>query len=325
MKLRKIANILNLDYKGDDFDIKSFSLLEDACEENIVFFDNPKLAEELKNCKAKVVLTTEKFLNIVPRDSIALKCDDPHLCFAILSKYFAKEPFDFSKKPTISKSAQIGANVQIGSDAIIEEGVVIYPNVTIGRGVKIGRNSIIYPNVVIYGDSKIGQNCILQAGVVIGSDGFGYAHTKLGEHIKIHHNGVTILEDSVEIGANSTIDRAVLGSTVIKKGTKIDNLVQIGHNCELGEYCIMVSQSGLSGSTKLGRNVIMGGQSATAGHLSIGDFAVVAARGGVTKTLEGGKTYGGFPLMLQKEWLKKQAKITKMLKKIKGDKDEWKK
>ncbi len=316
MKLSKIIDILDLNYSGDDFDIKSFSLLKDAGEENIVFFDNPKLIEKLKDSKAKVVLTTEKFLDIVPKDSIALKCDDPHLCFAILSKYFAKKPFDFSKEATVSKSAQIGANVQIGSDTIIEDGVVIYPNVTIGRGVRVGQNSIIYPNVVIYGDTQIGSNCIVQAGVVIGSDGFGYAHTKLGEHIKIYHNGNTILEDDVEIGANSTIDRAVLGSTIIKKGTKIDNLVQIGHNCELGEQCIVVSQSGLSGSTKLGRNVIMGGQSATAGHLKIGDFAMIAARGGVTKTIEGRKTYGGFPLMLQKEWLKKQAKITKILKKI---------
>ncbi|MFK5881918.1 MAG: UDP-3-O-(3-hydroxymyristoyl)glucosamine N-acyltransferase [Sulfurospirillum sp.] len=316
MKLSQIVKILNLEYKGDDFKIKSFSMLEDASEENIVFFDNPKLTQKLKETKAKVILTTKKFINITPKSSIALTCEDPHLCFAILSKYFARKSFDFSTKPDISKYAKIGTNVQIGSNSTVEEGVTIYPNVTIGQNVKIRKNSIIYPGVVIYGDTQIGSNCILQAGAVIGSDGFGYAHTKAGEHIKIYHNGDTILEDNVEIGANSTIDRAPIGSTIIKKGTKIDNLVQIGHNCELGEHCIIVSQAGLSGSTKLGRNVIMGGQSATAGHLSIGDFAVVAARGGVTKKLEGGKTYGGFPLMLQKEWLKKQAKITKITKKI---------
>jgi len=316
MKISEIANVLDLKYSGEDFEIESFSTLKDADEKNIVFFDNPKLLDELKNSKAKVVLTTKKFLDSAPKSSIVFKCDDPHLCFAILSKYFVKKAFDFSKKPTISKSAQIGANVHIGSDTIIEDGVVIYPNVTIGSGVKIGANSTIFPNVVIYNDTKIGENCILQAGVVIGSDGFGYAHTREGEHIKIYHNGNAVLEDDVEIGANSTIDRAVLGTTIIKKGTKIDNLVQIGHNCELGEYCIIVSQAGLSGSTKLGRNVIMGGQSATSGHLSIGDFATIAARGGVSKSIEGGKIYGGFPLLLQKDWLKKQAKIKKILKKI---------
>ncbi len=316
MKLSKIVEILDLKYSGNDFDIESFSLLEDADEKNIVFFDDVKLIEKLKNTKAKVILTTQKFTDKVPKNSISLVCDNPHLAFAILSRYFAQDSFDFDSKANIDKSVKIGANVQIGSNTTIQEGVVIYPNVTIGQNVKIGKNCTIYPSVVIYAKTLIGSNCVLQAGSIIGSDGFGYAHTKLGEHIKIYHNGNVILEDNVEIGANSTIDRAPLGSTIIKRGTKIDNLVQIGHNCELGEHCIIVSQAGLSGSTKLGRNVIMGGQSATAGHLSIGDFAIVAARGGVTKTLEGEKTYGGFPLMLQKEWLKKQAKIKKILKKI---------
>jgi len=314
MKLKEIASILNIPYDGDNFDIYSFSTLEEANESNIVFFDDEKLIEKLKNTKAKAILTMDKFKNLAPKDSIVLVCENPHLSFAILSKYFAKEYFNFDVSPDIDKEAHIGANVQIGSNSIIDKGVIIYPNVTIGQNVHVGKNSIIYPNVVIYGYSKIGSNCILQAGSIIGSDGFGYAHNKLGEHVKIYHNGNVILEDNVEIGANTTIDRAVFGSTIIQNGTKLDNLVQIGHNCELGEHCIIVSQSGLSGSTKLGRNVIMGGQSASAGHLSIGDFAVIAARGGVTKTLEGKKTYGGFPLMTQRDWLKKQAKITKITK-----------
>ena len=316
MKLSKLVKILDISYDGSDFEIDSFSTLKDANDKTIVFFDDERLLENLKNTKAKVILTPEKFASFAPKNSIVLVCKNPHLSFAIASKYFAKEAFDFSSKANVDESAQIGANVQIGSNSIIEKNVKIYPNVTIGQNVRIGKNTIIYPNVVIYANSDIGSNCTLQAGCIIGSDGFGYAHNDLGEHVKIYHNGNVILEDNVEVGANSTIDRAVFGSTIIKKGTKIDNLVQIGHNCELEENCILVSQAGLSGSTKLGRNVIMGGQSATAGHLSIGDFAVIAARGGVTKTLEGGKTYGGFPLMLQKEWLKKQAKITKILKKI---------
>jgi len=314
MKIKEIIKVLKLEYDGKDFEINSFATLDKANEKNIVFFDDIKLIEKLKNTKAKVVLTTDKFKKLAPKNSIVLICENPHLSFAILSKYFAKEYFNFDLSPNIDKEAHIGANVQIGSNSTIEKGVTIYPNVTIGQNVHIKKNSIIYPSVVIYGNSKIGSNCILQAGSIIGSDGFGYVHNKLGEHVKIYHNGNVILEDNVEIGANTTIDRAVFGSTIIKAGTKLDNLVQIGHNSELGENCIMVSQSGLSGSTKLGRNVIMGGQSATAGHLSIGDFAVIAARGGVTKTLEGGKTYGGFPLMLQRDWLRKQAKITKITK-----------
>ncbi|NOX15596.1 MAG: UDP-3-O-(3-hydroxymyristoyl)glucosamine N-acyltransferase [Epsilonproteobacteria bacterium] len=314
MKISKIAEILELEYSGNDFEMESFSTLLDASEKNIVFFDDAKLIQDLKKTKARVILTTKEFVDFLPNNIISLVCDNPHLSFAILSKYFAKNSFDFTSQANINRDAHIGANVQIGSNSKIEAGVVIYPNVTIGQNVNIGENSVVYPNSVIYANTIIGKNCILQAGVILGSDGFGYAHTKKGEHIKIYHNGNVILENDVEIGANSTVDRAVFGTTVIKKGTKIDNLVQIGHNCELGEYCIMVSQSGLAGSTKLGRNVIMGGQSAAAGHLKIGDFAVIAARGGVTKTLEGGKTYGGFPLMLQKEWLKQQVKITKFFK-----------
>jgi UDP-3-O-[3-hydroxymyristoyl] glucosamine N-acyltransferase len=205
--------------------------------------------------------------------------------------------------------------VVIGSGSVIEEGTEIMPNVTIGANVKIGKNVKIFPNVVVYDDSIIQDNCIIQAGAIIGSDGFGYAHTKMGEHIKIYHSGNVILEENVEVGSNTTIDRAVFGSTIIQKGTKIDNLVQIGHNCEIGQACILVAQTGISGSTKLGRNVIMGGQSATAGHLEIGDFATIAARGGVSKSIEGGKIYGGFPLTLQNEWLKTQAKLAKFFKK----------
>ncbi|HIP03196.1 MAG TPA: UDP-3-O-(3-hydroxymyristoyl)glucosamine N-acyltransferase, partial [Campylobacterales bacterium] len=150
---------------------------------------------------------------------------------------------------------------------------------------------------------------------VIGSDGFGYAHTAEGAHVKIYHNGKVVFEDNVEIGANSCVDRAVFSQTIIKEGTKIDNLVQIGHNVEVGARCILVSQSGLSGSTKLGQNVVMGGQSATAGHLEIGDFATIAARGGVTKSIKGGEVYSGFPLLKHKDWLKLQAKISKFFNK----------
>ena len=179
---------------------------------------------------------------------------------------------------------------------------------------EIGEGTILYPNVVVYRDCKIGKNCIIHAGTVIGSDGYGFAHTKDGKHVKIYQNGNVVIEDEVEIGANCTIDRAVFGTTLIKSGTKLDNLIQIGHNCEIGQNVLMASQVGISGSTKLGKNVVMGGQSATAGHLEIGDFATIAARGGVTKSLKGGKTYAGFPVMEHRLWLKLQAMLARMAK-----------
>ncbi|MEF3191553.1 MAG: UDP-3-O-(3-hydroxymyristoyl)glucosamine N-acyltransferase, partial [Campylobacterales bacterium] len=169
-------------------------------------------------------------------------------------------------------------------------------------------------NVVVYRDCVIGNRCIIHAGTVIGSDGYGFAHTRSGEHVKIYQNGNVVVEDDVEIGANCTVDRAVFGSTIIRRGTKIDNLVQIGHNCDIGEYVLMAAQVGISGSTTLGRNVVMGGQSATAGHLTIGPFATIAARGGVTKSLSGHKTYAGFPIMEHRLWLSLQALLARMVK-----------
>lgn len=231
--------------------------------------------------------------------------------FCFLSKIFAKPLFSNAKEKVqnIAKSAKIMPNVYIGNNVNIGENVVIMAGAYIGDNVSIGEESIIHPNVVIYNDSKIGKKCHLLANCVIGSDGFGYAHNKNGEHYKIYHNGNVILEDFVEIGACTTIDRAVFDSTIIKAGTKVDNLVQIGHNCDIGQNCIIVAQTGISGSSELGRNVVMGGQSATSGHLRIGDFSTIAARGGVSKNLEGGRVYGGFPIMLQKIGLNFKQKL----------------
>lgn len=315
MKLSLLAQSLHLTFDGQDFDVVSFSTLKEATPSHIAFFENPKLLDDLKHTRAGAVILASKYQEFLPSTSQALISDQPHLSMAYASKFFAKDAFDTSLPSTISAHAKIAPSVVIGSGSVIEEGVRVMPNVTIGANVRIGKNVVIFPNVVIYDDSVIHEGCIIQAGAIIGSDGFGYAHTKLGEHIKIYHSGNVILEANVEVGSNTTIDRAVFGSTVIKKGTKIDNLVQIGHNCEIGEACILVAQTGISGSTKLGRNVVMGGQSATAGHLEIGDFATIAARGGVSKSIEGGKIYGGFPLTLQNEWLKTQAKIAKFFKK----------
>ena len=208
----------------------------------------------------------------------------------------------------MEKGAFIAAGSRIGKNCHI------MPGVFIGNNVTIGDNTILYPNVTVYRDCKIGAECVIHSGTVIGSDGFGFATTKLGTHVKIYQNGNVVIGDDVEIGANTTIDRAVFASTVIQNGVRIDNLVQVGHNCVIGEYSVLVSQVGLAGSARLGRNVVMGGQSATAGHLSIAPFVTIAARGGVTKSVEKPGVYGGFPLMEHKLWLKLQGKIARLLK-----------
>ncbi len=233
---------------------------------------------------------------------------------ARLSKMFAKPIASSEIAPLIGlgsivyPTAHIENGVRIGSNCTIMSGVYV------GADVVVGDSVILYPNVCVYRDSIVGNNVIIHAGSVVGSDGFGYAHTKMGAHIKLYQNGNVVIEDDVEIGANTTIDCAVFGSTVIKHGSKIDNLVQIGHNCVVGDHSIMVSQSGLAGSTTLGRNVVMGGQSASAGHLTIAPFTTLAARSGVTKSIKIGGIYSGFPLMEHKLWLKLQAKLAKILK-----------
>ena len=314
MKLSKIAEILEIKFNGEDKEISGMNTLMDANENEISFFDNKKYLKELPNTKAAAVILKEEFKDYLPKNTIGLFTDEPYLKMAILTKYFAK-PLIQDEPSEISFYAKLADNVSVGGNSKIEEGTLIMAGAVIGANVKIGKNCVIYPNVVIYNDTVIGDNVRIHAGAVIGSDGFGYAHTKMGEHVKIYHLGYVEIEDDVEIGANTTIDRGAFGKTLIKKGSKIDNLVQIGHNCEVGEYSILVSQSGLAGSTKLGRNVVMGGQAATAGHLEIAPFTQLAARSGVSKSIKEAGIYGGFPLMPQKQWLKLQAKIASLLKK----------
>jgi UDP-3-O-[3-hydroxymyristoyl] glucosamine N-acyltransferase len=316
VKISKLVSLLeDVTYHDSDFEIKAINTLSDATANEISFFDNKKYLESLKTTKAAAVFIAEEYVSFLPKNTAAIISKNPYLAMAQATQYFAKPLIREGEKSFIDKEAFIGENVHIGNGVHIEKNVTILSGSFIGEGVVIGEGSLIHPNVTLYNDTLIGKSCIIHAGAVIGSDGFGYAHTNKGAHIKIHHNGHVVLEDDVEIGANSAIDRAVFATTRIKSGTKIDNLVQIGHNCDIGAQCIIVSQAGISGSSTLGQNVVMGGQSATAGHLEIGDFATIAARGGVTKSIEGGKVYSGFPLMLHKEWLKQQAKITKFFKK----------
>jgi len=310
--LKEICEYLNIDC-NENYKITGINTLQDANENEISFLENPKYEKFLKNTKAKAVLIREEYKNKLPEGVIALVTDEPYLKLALLTKLFVNDPWEDGGYQ-IAFSAKVHPSAQLGKGAKVGKNTVIMPGCVIGPDVEIGEGCVIYPNVTIYRDTKIGNNVKIHAGSVIGSDGFGYAHTKEGRHIKIYHLGKVVIEDDVEIGANTTVDRGVLGTTTIKKGTIIDNLVQIAHNCEVGENSILVSQVGLAGSTKLGRNVVMGGQSATAGHLEIADFTTIAARGGVTKSVKKPGVYSGFPLMLHKEWLKLQGILARMLK-----------
>ena len=316
MKLSEIANIIGLKFEGSDVEIVGINTLKNAKENELSFISNAKYVKDIKGTNAAAVIVSENVKNEVPANSFALVVENPYWSMAILSKYFAPVIEDENlPKAIIGKGSKVSSKAEIANGAIIGENCTILAHVYVGAEAVVGDNTILYPSVTVYRDCKIGSDCIVHANSAIGSDGFGFATNSMGEHKKIYQNGNVIIEDDVEIGSNTSIDRAVFGSTIIKKGTRIDNLVQIGHNCEIGEYSVMVSQSGLAGSTKLGRNVVMGGQSATAGHLVIAPFSTFAARSGVTSSIkESGKTYAGFPLMGHREWLKFQAKLSKLMK-----------
>jgi len=311
--LKEIADYLGLECTDESI-ITGINTLQDANEQEISFLENPKYEKYLKNTRARAVLIRKEDAKKLPDGVIALVTDEPYLKLALLTKLFAQKPWEDGGYQ-VAYSAEVHPSVQIGKGAKIGKNTVIMPGAVIGPDVEIGEGCFIYPNVTIYRNTKIHNNVNIHAGSVIGSDGFGYAHTKDGRHVKIYHLGYVEIEDGVEIGSNTSVDRGVFGKTLIKKGTVIDNLVQIGHNCEIGENCIMVGQSGLAGSTKLGRNVIMGGQAAAAGHLEITDFTTIAARGGVSKSIKKPGVYSGFPLMPHKQWLKLQGVLARLLKK----------
>jgi UDP-3-O-[3-hydroxymyristoyl] glucosamine N-acyltransferase len=303
-------------YEGKPLEIRAINTLKDALPTELSFLDNPKYLDDLKSTKAGAVLVSALMKEHVPSDTIALVSDEVYLSMAKASKFFAPPLLeDNLPKAIIGEGTFLAPNAYIANGAKIGKNCIIMPNSFIGTKVQIGDDVIVHPNVSIYRDCIIGSRVIIHSGSVVGSDGFGYAHTKMGEHVKIYQNGNVIIEDDVELGSNNSIDCAVFGSTVIKKGTKIDNLVQVGHNCVVGEHTILVSQCGIAGSTKLGRNVVMGGQSATAGHLSIAPFTTFAARSGVTKDIkEPHQTFAGFPLMEHRLWMKLQAKIARLIK-----------
>ncbi len=316
MKLTDIAKIIGAEYNGEDIEITSMNTLKDATKSELSFVSNSKYIKDIELSNAGAIIVDSKNSEAVPSGCVALVVEEPYLQMAILSKSFAPKIEDDSLPvAVIGKGSSISPKAEIANGTKIGKNCTILAGVYIGAEAVIGDNTTLYPNVVVYRDCVVGSDCMIHANTTIGADGFGFATNKLGEHTKIYQNGNVIIEDDVEIGCNSCVDRAVFGSTLIKRGVRIDNLVQIGHNCELGEYSVFVAQSGISGSTTFGRNCVMGGQAATAGHLSVAPFSTFAARSGITSDIkESGKTYGGFPLLEQRTWLKLQAKIARLLK-----------
>jgi UDP-3-O-[3-hydroxymyristoyl] glucosamine N-acyltransferase len=291
--------------------------LSEATGRHISFLSNPKYAAQVETTGAAAILVADDLPGDEPR---WIRVANPYIAMArVVARFFAGRPAPRGISPhaaiaasaTLGANAAIGAFTSIGENVVIGDDVVIYPNVTIEDDAVIGDRTIVYPNVSVYHACTIGRRCIIHSGVVIGSDGYGFATDDAGTHHKIPQVGIVRIEDDVEIGAGTTIDRAALGETVIGAGTKIDNLVQIGHNVKVGKRCLLVSQSGIAGSTELGDSVQVGGQSGFAGHLKIGDRVRVYSKSAVFEDVPEGIWVRGIPAVSQREYVRQQREKKK--------------
>ena len=316
---QQIALLVSGTIEGSpDTTITSFGKIEEATAGQLSFLANPKYEDYLYSTKASLIIVNENLQLQKNITATLVRVKDAYTAFATLLTTYqnlkAQQKKGIETPSHIASTASLGTDVFVGAFAYIGEKVTIgnntkiFPGAYIAENVSIGNNSTIHAGVKIYEDCIIGNDVIIHAGTVIGSDGFGFAPQPDGSYQKVPQIGNVIIEDQVEIGANTTIDRATMGSTIIKKGVKLDNLIQIAHNVEIGSQTVIAAQTGISGSTKLGQKIMIGGQAGIAGHLTIANGVKIAGGAGVTKNLDGeGKSYAGFPAEDAKQSLKTQV------------------
>lgn len=314
-KVTDIANFLNGEVVGDGtVKISNVSKIEEGKPGTLAFLSNLKYENYIYTSEASVILVDKTF---VPKEKIKatlIKVDDAYQAFALLLEFYTKakaavktgieQPNFIDETSTVGDDVYFGAFSYLGKNSKIGNNTKIFPQVYIGDNVVLGEDCIIYAGVKIYSGSHIGNRCIIHSGAVIGSDGFGFAPQKDGSYKKIPQIGNAVLEDDVEIGANTTIDCGTMESTIIRKGCKIDNLVQIAHNCEVGENTVIAAQSGMAGTSKVGKNCQFGGQVGLAGHLTIGDNVMIGAQSGIAKSVKSDQVILGSPAINIKDAIK---------------------
>jgi UDP-3-O-[3-hydroxymyristoyl] glucosamine N-acyltransferase len=319
----QIALLVNGKIEGDsNVPVSSFGKIEEASEGQLTFFANPKYEEYVYSTRASVVIINEAFQLKQPIQATIIRVPDAYSAFAtLLGKYQeimqqqlsgVQQPSYIAKSATYGQQVFIGAFTYLGEKVTVGNNSKLYPNVYLGDNVAVGDNCIIHPGVKVYHDCKIGNNVTIHAGTIIGSDGFGFAPQADGTFKKVPQIGNVVIEDNVEIGANATIDRATVGSTLIKSGAKLDNLIQIAHNVEVGHSTVIAAQAGISGSTKIGNGVMIGGQAGVVGHIQLGDGAKVNAQSGVSKSIDPGKAVTGSPAYDYTAALRSQATARKL-------------
>lgn len=315
----QIATLVNGIVEGDNNAIvNTFAKIEEGHPGAISFLANPKYTHYIYNTKSSIVLVRKDFIPEHPISTTLIKVDDPYATLAMLLDLVSQlmnpqptgieEPSFISPDVEVPEDCYIGTFAYIGKGVKLGKGVKIYPQVYIGNNVEIGDNSIIYPGVKIYHSCKIGDRCILHAGVVVGGDGFGFAPVSSGYN-KIPQIGNVEIGNDVEIGANTTIDRATMGSTRIKNGVKLDNLIQVAHNVEIGSNTVMAAQVGIAGSTKVGGNCMIGGQVGFAGHINVGDNVQIGAQSGIPSNVKDNSRLMGYPATDVKDFARQTVYI----------------
>jgi len=318
---KQIAGFLKGEIIGNpDVTVSSFSKIEEGKPGTITFLGNPKYSPYIYSTQADIVLVNNDFVQENPINATLIKVPNAYAALASLMEMVNQNrPMKSGTEVMsfVSPSAKLGENVYVGAFAYIGENAVIgdnskiYPQSYVGENVKIGKNSTLNPGVKIYHDCIIGDNCILHSGAVIGADGFGYSNEE-GLYRKIPQMGNVLIEDDVEIGANTTIDRAVMGSTVIHRGVKLDNLIQIAHNCEIGDNTAMAAQVGIAGSTKIEENCVLGGQAGIGGHITIGKNSQIGAQSGIISNTKEGSAVIGSPAYPVKSFFKTSIILPKL-------------
>ena len=319
VKLAEIAEWIGAAIDGDDsLEITGLAKIEEAQSGNLSFIANPKCVKHIETTNASAVLVDMDF---PASERTLLRIENPYFAFLQLAKRFYQQASQIEKGvhesaivgegTTIGADAAIGPFVFIGKDCRIGDNAIIFPGVVIGDNCEIGNNCLFYSNISIREQCKVGNNCIIHPGAVIGSDGFGFAFEG-GRYHKLPQMGIVVLEDDVEIGANAANDRATMGETKICQGAKLDNLIQIAHNVEIGKHTAVAAQAGISGSTKIGQYVMIGGQAGLVGHINLADKAKIGAQAGVTKSVAEDQYVTGYPARPFRTEMREQASLTRL-------------
>jgi len=330
----QIAGILEGEVVGNpDAEVFKLSKIEEGTEGSLTFLANPKYINYIYSTEATITIVNNSFEPENDIKTTLIKVEDAYKSFSKLLEYYnqvklmksgIEQPSVISENVTYGENLYLGSFTYIGKNVTIGNNVKIYPNSFIGDNVTIGDDCVFFAGARIYSESVIGNSCVIHSGTIIGSDGFGFAPQEDGSYSKVPQIGNVILEDNVEVGSCTTIDRATLGSTIIRKGVKLDNQIQIAHNVEIGENTVIAAQTGIAGSTKIGKNCIIGGQVGIAGHLKIGDNVKIQAQSGIGKNIKDGEVLQGSPSFNYSDWNKSYVHF-RNLPKIVADLDDLKK